>query len=158
MKRGTKIGLKVTILSIGFIILALSIFMLPNLATYTVEMNPEYAYLRLPVLIGLYITAVPFFLALYQAIQLINYIESENAFSNLAVESLRNIKTCALTIVALYVIGIIFLVSQNALHPGIAVIGFVIIFATLIISLFTAVLQELLKSAINLKSENDLTV
>jgi len=158
MKKATKLGLKVTICTIGLTILALCLFLLPDLARSAAEMNPEFSYLRFPVLLGLYITAIPFFLALYQSLKLLDYIECENAFSHLAVSSLGNIKTCAFTIIALYVIGIIFLVSQNALHPGIALIGFVIIFATIVISFFTAVLQELLKSAIEIKSENDLTV
>ena len=52
----------------------------------------------------------------------------------------------------------ILLVIQNALHPGIAIIGFVIIFATLVIAFFAAVLQQLLKSALEIKAENDLTI
>ncbi|MGC8074471.1 DUF2975 domain-containing protein [Salmonella enterica] len=39
-----------------------------------------------------------------------------------------------------------------------AIVGFVILFATFIILIFAAVLQELLESALRIKSENDLTV
>jgi hypothetical protein len=158
MKRGTLPFLKMTIVIIGTIILGLCLFLLPGTAKDAAEMNPEYAYLRFPVLIGLYITAIPFFLALYHAVKLLNYIESENAFSELAVVSLGHIKNCAITIMILYCFGVLLLALQNALHPGIAIIGIVIIFATLVISIFTAVLQELLRSAIEIKSENDLTV
>ena len=52
----------------------------------------------------------------------------------------------------------ILLGTQNALHPGIAIIGLVILFASTVILLFTAVLQELLKNALRIKSENDLTI
>ncbi|ETI68266.1 DUF2975 domain-containing protein [Neobacillus vireti] len=158
MKRGTVIWLKGTIFVIGIITFVISIFFLPGLAKEAAEMNPEYAYLRFPVLIGLYATEIPFFLALYQALKLLHYIEREVAFSELAVFSLGYIKKCAFIIIGLYVIGILMLAIQNALHPGIAIIGVVIIFAALVISLFSAVLQELLRSAIELKSENDLTV
>lgn len=158
MKQGTTTFLKIAIFIIGIIVLALCTFLLPGLANDAAEMNPEYAYLRFPVLIGLYITAIPFFLALYQALKLLNYIESENAFSDLSVMSLGHIKNYAISIIILYVIGIFLLALQNVLHPGIAIIGIVIIFATLVISLFAAVLQELLRSALEIKSENDLTV
>ncbi|MBK3493837.1 DUF2975 domain-containing protein [Viridibacillus sp. YIM B01967] len=158
MKQGTITFLKVAIFSIGIIILALCVFWLPGLARDTAEAFPEYASLRFPVLLGLYATAIPFFLALYETLELLKYIESKNAFSDLAVISLKYIKYCAITIIILYVIGLFLLVSKNALHPGIGVIGVVIIFATLVILLFTAVLQGLLKSALELKSENDLTV
>ncbi|PUB10368.1 DUF2975 domain-containing protein [Paenisporosarcina sp. OV554] len=107
---------------------------------------------------SVHFTAIPFFLAMYQGFKLLIFIESEIAFSELAVISLGHIKNCAITIIILYQIGIFLLLSQNALHPGIVIIGFVIIFTTLVISLFTAVLQQLLTSALKLKSENELTV
>jgi hypothetical protein len=158
MKQGTIISLKLTVFIIGVIIFVLCAYGLPMLSRVSSEMNPEFAYLKLPVLLGLYVTALPFFLALYQALRLLKYIESEKAFSELSVIALGNIKNCAIIIFTLYLIGMFFLLSQNALHPGIAIIGLVISFASLVISLFTGVLQELLKNAINIKSENDLTV
>jgi hypothetical protein len=158
MKRGTITFLKVNVFITGIIILALCLFWLPGLAKDSAEMNPEFAHLRFPVLVGLYFTAIPFFLALYQGFKLLIFIGSENAFSGLAVKSLGYIKNCAITIIILYLIGIVLLLSKSALHPGIAIIGFVIIFATLVISLFSAVLQQLLRSALKIKSENELTV
>lgn len=158
MKRGTITFLKLAIFIIGISVLMLCIFWLPWMAGSAAEMNPEYAYLKYPVLIGLYITAIPFFLALYQSLKLLIFIQSQNAFSELAVGSLKQIKYCAITIIILYVIGIFFLVSQKALHPGIAILGVAILFAAFIISVFTAVLQELLRNALEIKSENELTV
>ncbi|WP_219914085.1 DUF2975 domain-containing protein, partial [Bacillus paranthracis] len=38
------------------------------------------------------------------------------------------------------------------------IIGMIIIFASMVIAVFAAVLQRLLKDAIDIKSENDLTV
>lgn len=158
MKRGTTVFLKIAVFLIGITVLALCIFWLPWLANDTVEMFPEFSYLQYPVLIGLYVTVIPFFLALYQALKLLNYIENNNAFSELSVKVLNYIKYCAITISILYMIGAIFLMSQNALHPGIAIIGFIIIFTSIVIAVLTAVLQKLLKSALDIKSENDLTV
>jgi hypothetical protein len=42
--------------------------------------------------------------------------------------------------------------------PGGIVIGLVIIFASIVIAVFAAVLQKLLRNAIDIKSENDLTI
>ena len=69
----------------------------------------------------------------------------------MAVDSLGFIKYCASMISVLYVIGMILLGTQNALHPGIAIIGLVILFASTVILLFTAVLQELFKKCIENK-------
>ena len=158
MERGTTLFLKVAVYLIGITVLTLCIFWLPWLANDTVEMFPEFSYLQYPILIGLYVTAIPFFIALYRTLKLLNYIDSSNAFSELSVRDLKCIKYCANTISILYVIGIIFLISQKVLHPGIAIIGLTIIFTSVIIAVFTAVLQKLLKNALDIKSENDLTV
>lgn len=157
MKRGTIIFLKVTIFVIGAIILALCLY-LPVLAKDAAKMNPEFAYLQFPVLIGMYIAAIPFFFALLQALKILRSIETENAFSESAVISLKKIKYCAISISIIYVMETIALIFLDALHPGIAIIGFAIIFASLVISVFSTLLHELLRSALEIKSENDLTV
>ncbi|GIP32084.1 DUF2975 domain-containing protein [Paenibacillus sp. J2TS4] len=158
MIRGKTTFLKFAIVIIGIVALSLCIFWLPVLARNTAEINPDYAYLRYPVLIGVYITAIPFYIALYQALKLLHHIEKQNAFSELAVESLKHIKHCAVAIIILYVIGVTFLLFQNVLHSSIAMMGAIIIFATSSVAVFAAVLQELLKNALEIKSENDLTV
>ena len=158
MKRGSTIFLKIAVFLIGVIVLSLCIFFLPWLANDTAEMFPEFAFLQYPVLLGLYVTTIPFFVALYQAIRLLKLIDNEDAFSESSVNSLNLIKYCAITISILYVIGSFLLMSQSALHPGIAIIGFIIIFASVVIAVFAGVLQKLLRNVLDIKSENDLTV
>jgi len=158
VKQGKIRFLKLAVYGIGIIILLLCILALPFLAKHAAEENPEYAHLQYPVLIGLYITAIPFFFALYQALKLLGYIENNNAFSELSVKALGLIKYCASTISILYVVGMILLAVQNALHPGIAVIGFVIFFTSVVIMIFMDVLQELLENVLKIKLENDLTI
>ncbi|GGP16380.1 DUF2975 domain-containing protein [Oceanobacillus neutriphilus] len=158
MKRGTTIFLKAIVILIGLTVLTLCIFLLPWLANDTAKMFPEYAYLKYPVLIGLYVTAIPFFIALYQAFRLLNRIDNNTAFSEFSVKALNNIKYDAMIISFIYIIGAVFLLIVNALHPGIALIGLTIILASAVIAVFAEVLQRLLRNAIDMKSENDLTV
>lgn len=158
MNRGSTIFLKIAVFLIGVIVFSLCIFFLPWLAIDTAEIFPEYAFLQYPVLFGLYVTTIPFFVALYQAIKLLKLIDNEDAFSESSVNYLNIIKYCAITISILYVIGAILLISQNALHPGIAIIGFFIFFASAVIAVFAGVLQKLLRNALDIKTENDLTV
>jgi len=105
----------------------LCLFYLPWLANVTAEMYPEFAYMQYLVLTGLYVSVIPFFIALYQALQLLNCIDDNNAFSALAVKRLKMIKYCAAIISILYAAGAILLITQNAFHLGIAMIGFTII-------------------------------
>ncbi|WP_150284429.1 DUF2975 domain-containing protein [Rummeliibacillus sp. TYF-LIM-RU47] len=158
MKRGSLIFLRFSIIVIGLFLLIRCVFWLPSMASQATEANPTYAYLALPLLIGIYITAIPFYIALYQAYRLLNFIQEETAFSKVAVEALECIKKSALTIISMYTIGVLILLQQNALHPGLALIAAAIIFVTVVITLFAAVLQETLERALHIKAENDLTV
>ncbi|MBC2729116.1 DUF2975 domain-containing protein [Desulfosporosinus sp.] len=152
--------LKVVVVLMGLPVLALCIFLLPEIAKFFAELNPQLAYLQYPFLIGLYVTALVFFVALYQTLKLLSYIDKNQAFSELSVTALKNIKNCAITISALYVVfmPLIYLMAEVDDAPGIILIGMVIIFGCIVVAVFAAVLQKLLKNAIEIKSENDLTV
>jgi len=113
-----------------------------------------------PILLSLYIPAVPFFFALFQATKLINYIDTNRAFSLLSVKAFRNIKVCAVAIAGFFVLAMpyIFYVADKDDSPGSLLVGLVIIFAASVIATFAAVLQKLVQNAVDIKSENDLTV
>ncbi|WP_223554876.1 DUF2975 domain-containing protein [Lysinibacillus sphaericus] len=159
MKRETLL-LKTAVFLIGIPVLALCIFWLPWFANEAAEHYPKLAYLQYPTLIGVYVTAIAFFVALYMTLRLLSYIDKNEAFSDLSVRALKNIKFCAIIISGMYVIGmpVFYFMADLDDAPGIIVIGMVIIFASFVIAVFAAVLQKLLKNAIDIKSENDLTV
>lgn len=160
MKKGTTLFLKMAVIVMGIPVLALCIFLVPEIANFAEELYPDIPYLKYLVFIDLYATAIPFYFALYQAFKLLNYIDMGNAFSVLSVRALKNIKYCALAISSLYVLGmpLFFLVAEKDDAPGVIVIGLIMIFASMVIVVFSAVLQKLLQEAIHIKSENDLTV
>ncbi|MCI3196876.1 DUF2975 domain-containing protein [Bacillus sp. HU-1818] len=160
MKRGTTLFLKIAVFLIGIPVLALCIFLVPEIANFAAELYPDIAYIKYLVLINLYASAIPFYFALYQAFKLLSYIDKNKAFSELSVRALKNIKYCAITISILFVAGmpLFYLMAEKDDAPGIILIGLVVIFASMVIAVFAAVLQKLLKEAIDIKSENALTV
>ncbi|MGD6891947.1 DUF2975 domain-containing protein [Bacillus mobilis] len=160
MKQGSTLFLKTAIILIGIPVFALCIFLIPNIGNYAAELYPDIAYIKYLILINLYATVIPFYIALYQAFKLVSYIDKSNAFSKLSVRALKKIKQCAVTISILYVLGmpLFYLVAERDDAPGIIIIGMILIFASMVIAVFAAVLQRLLKDAIDIKSENDLTV
>ncbi|CAM3825090.1 DUF2975 domain-containing protein [Mesobacillus zeae] len=158
MKKGTTFSLEAAVSIVGIISLSLCIFYFPGLAQETADRFPEFSGLQYPVLIGVYATAIPFYFALYQALKLLNCIDRNKAFSEEAVKTLKHIKYCAISISVLYAFGSLLLFFENALHPGVVIIVATVIFASVVIALFSAVLQMLLKNALDIKSENDLTV
>lgn len=157
MKRET-FFLKVAVFLIGLPVLVLGVVGVPWLANHPV--NPDYAYMLYPMVIILYISVIPFFMALYQALRLLSYIDHNEAFSEVSVKALNKIKYCAITISALYMamIPFTFFVADKDDAPGLILFGTVPIFASMVIAIFAAVLQKLLNNAIDIKSENDLTV
>ena len=158
MKRGTTLFLRMAVFLIGTPVLALGLYGLPWLANNPV--NPDYAHILYPILIGIYVSVIPFFIALYQAFKLLSHIDKNQAFSELSVKALKNIKFCAMTISGLYVVILpfVYLLAELDDAPGLIIIGMVPAFASIVIAVFAAVLQKLLKEAIDIKSENDLTV
>lgn len=160
MKRGSTLFLKIALIVIGMPILALCIFVVPGIGEFAAELYPEFAYLKYLILIVMYAAAIPFYFALYQAFKLLSYIDKNKAFSSISVTALKNIKYCAIVISTLYVVGLplFYLLAERDDAPGIIVLGMVIIFASMVIAFFAAVLQKLLQEAICIKSENDLTV
>ncbi|EOP23867.1 hypothetical protein IIS_02533 [Bacillus cereus VD131] len=160
MKQVTTLFLKLAIIFIGILVLVLCIFLVPKIGDFAGELYPNIAYMKSLVLIDMYAAAIPFYLALYQAFKLLSYIDKNEAFSELSVKALKNIKYSAITISTLYLLGmpLYYLMAARVHPPSFIPIGLVIIFASMVIAVFAAVLQRLLQEAINIKSENDLTV
>ncbi|WP_339195287.1 DUF2975 domain-containing protein [Paenibacillus sp. FSL P4-0176] len=158
MKRGTTIFLKLAVLLIGVPILALCIFGIPWLANNPV--NPNYAGALYPIVIIMYVSVIPFIVALYQAFRLLSYIDKNEAFSLMSVKSLKTIKYCAIVISSFYFVMLpfVYVVAEKDDAPGLILMGMVPVFASLVIAVFSAVLQILLQEAIDIKSENDLVV
>ena len=146
----TTLFLKLAVILIGIPVIALCIFWLPGFANY----------LHYSIVIGMYGSAISFFFALYQALKLLSYIDKNIAFSELSVNALKYIKYCAITIGILYAVIAPFLIPIANFDdsPGLACIPLIIILASSVIAVFAAVLQRLLQDAIDIKSDNDLTV
>ncbi|KZD33746.1 putative membrane protein [Bacillus cereus] len=151
--------LKVIIFLAGISVLALCILLVPEMANFAANLYPNIAPMKYLVFIVMYGAAVPFYVALYQAFNLLQYIDENTAFSELSVRALKNIKRCAITISGLYVLSLpLFYFIAKKMDPPIGLVGLIIVFASLVISVFAAILQRLLQEAINIKSENNLTV
>ncbi|SIS55382.1 DUF2975 domain-containing protein [Salimicrobium flavidum] len=163
MKKGSTLFLKIAIIIIGLPILALCILVLPKIAGEAisqVQNGSELGYVVLGILIIMYAAAFPFYFALYQSFNLLLYIDRKQAFSGLSVTALKKIKACAIIISGLYVLALplIYIVAEWDDAPGLILVGMALIGAPLVVGVFAAVLQRLLKEAIDIKSENDLTV
>ncbi|MCY1714032.1 DUF2975 domain-containing protein [Caproiciproducens galactitolivorans] len=161
--------MRAVVLFIGIVVLIFSIFLFPEIlretaiiaAAASLQISPWFAFINFTFPIGLYAASIPFFIALYQTLKLLSYIDKKKAFSELSVKILKNIKYCALAICALYMAGvmpIIYCFAKLDDAPGLVLMGLVIGFTPIVIATFAAILQKLLQEAIDIKSENDLTI
>lgn len=159
MKRET-VFLKLSVIVLAIPILAACIFLLPFLWRDATESGGWIANSMRPIVVGMYVAAVPYFAALFQTFTLLGLIDRNEAFSYGAVKVLRVIKYCALTITVIYtaLLPFFYWFAERDDSPGFLVIGFVFVFAAFVIAVFAELLQKLLKRAIDMKQEIDLTV
>jgi DUF2975 family protein len=116
-------------------------------------------YFQDPFLAFAYTGSIPFFVGLYHAFKVLGYAGRNQEFSPPAVRSVRTIKYCAITLIGFVAIGevIIFLSESDDRAGGVA-IGVFIFLAATVVATATAVLERALQNAVDMKSENDLTV
>ena len=158
MKRGSIFFLKVVIFLIAIVALVLLVW-LPQIEGRAANLDLIRIYAD-PLIIYTYIASITFFVGLYQAIKLLNLIEANKVFSQGAVDTLKNMKIASLILIGFIVIGVFYIrfSGQDEDSAGPTALGIIVSFAIAVIVTATAVFQKVLQNAVDLKSENDLTV
>jgi len=161
MKKSSTIFLQVVVVLIGIVALAIMIrFPLTEGRATNLDLFSIYAD---PFIIYGYLSSIAFFVALYQAFKLLGYIGQNKVFSLSSVKALRNIKYCAIVLSCLIVIAAIYIrVSFNGNADddpaGFIAVSIVATFISIVVATAAAVFEKTLQSAVDIKSENDLTV
>jgi len=160
MKRGSTFFLRAAVAAVGIVIAALCAFALPAAWIGVAKEYDDITYALYGLIVAMYVAAIPFFIALYQALRLLDYIDKSKAFSLLSVKALKRIAYCGVAVAIVYAASmpLFYIWAENDDAPGLIVIGMAFVGASLTVAVFAAVLQRLLKEAIAIKSENDLTV
>lgn len=161
MKKTSTIFLQLVVVLVGIGTLALMLWG-PHLEGRNVNATLFQIYFTDPFLAYAYLGSIPFFVALYQAIKLLGYAGENKVFTPAAVKGMRMIKYCALITAAAIVGADIYLMvtarSNNEDAAGAVALGIVATFASIVIATATAVIERVLQNAVDIKSENDLTV
>lgn len=113
-----------------------------------------------PLILYTFIASIPFFLGLYQAFKLLNFIDANKAFSQGAVNTLKNMKFASLSMIGFIALGL-FYIRFAALGDdpaGPTMLGIFMSLAFGVVATAAGVFQKLLQNAVDIKSENDLTV
>jgi len=103
-----------------------------------------------PFILGVYIGSIPFFVALYQIFKVLGYVAQNNMFSRETEKALRTIKYCGLIIIALVILGEIFVMSGNTdERPPAIFMGLIIIAISGTMTSLAARFEKRLQNKIN---------
>src|SRR5882672_3257265 len=158
MKRGSTIFLQAVILLLGVGVFALLLWE-PHLEGRNVNATLFEIYFKDPFLAYAYIGSIPLFVALHQAFKLLGYIRRNEIFSQRSVRTLRTIKYCALAIIGFVAVSVLFMISGDRDdRPGGVFMRVLITFPSIVVATAAAMFERILQNAVDIKSENDLTV
>jgi hypothetical protein len=161
MKRSSIVFLQAVVVLIGIAALALLLGM-PQVEGRNKNATQFEVYFKDPLLALVYAGSIPFFIALYQAFKVLRYVGQNKVFSPEVVKALRTIKYCALAIIGFVGVEEIFILLMNNGdndNPGAPIfMGVLITFPSIVIATTAAMFERILQNAVEIKSENDLTV
>ncbi len=158
MKKSSTTFLQVVIVLIGIGALALMLWE-PHIEGRNVHATLFQIYFKDPFLAYAYLASIPFFVALYQAFKVLGYAGQNKVFSLSAVKALGTIRSCAIAIIGFVALGEVFIMlGDSDDRAGGVFMGILITFGSIVIATAAAVFERLLQTAVEMKTENDLTV
>ena len=158
MKRSSTAFLQIVIVLIGIGALALMLWE-PHIEGRNAHATVFEIYFKDPFLAYAYIASIPFFVALYQGFKVLGYAGQNKVFSPAAVKALRTMKFCAIAIIGFVAAGEIFIMMGDSDdRSGGVFMGVLITFCSIVIATAAATFERILQNAVEMKSENDLTV
>ena len=98
-------------------------------------------------------------MALYQAFKVLGYAGQNKIFSQAAVKALRTLKYCAIAIIGFVAASVIFMMFDDPDdRPAGVFMRVLITFPSIVVATAAAMFERILQNAVEIKSENDLTV
>jgi hypothetical protein len=161
MKRSSTLFLQIVVVLIGVAALALLLWE-PHLEGRNKNATLFEVYFQDPFLALVYAGSIPFFIAIYQAVRALGFVGRNDVFSPEVVTALRTIRYCALAIIGFVVVEEIWILVMNegdGDDPGAPIfMGLLIVLPSIVVATTAAMFERILQNAVDLKSENDLTV
>jgi hypothetical protein len=108
-----------------------------------------------------YAASIAFFVALYKAFKLLGYIGQNKVFSASSVKALKSIKYCAIVLsISIVLAGLYIRLfhSKEDDPAGFLAMCILTTFVAIVVATAAAIFEKILQNAIDMKSENDLTI
>src|SRR5262249_55331198 len=157
MNRSSTVFLQIVIVALGICVLAFLLWE-PHVEGVNAHATFFEVYFDLFIAYA-YIASIPFFVALYQAFKLLGYDRQNKVFSQEAVKALRTIKYCAIAMIGFVAVSVIFMIGGDREdRPGGTFMRILITFPSIVVAAAAAMFERILQHAVDIKSENDLTI
>jgi hypothetical protein len=108
-----------------------------------------------------YASSIAFFVALYKAFKLLGYIRQNKLFTQHSVRTLRSIKYCAIILCISILLAALYITvfhNEEEDPAGFIAMSIVVTFISIAVAAAVAVLEKILQNAVDMKTENDLTI
>lgn len=159
MKKSATIFLQAVIILVSLVAIAILIhFPLTEGRATNLDLISIYSD---PFIIYGYLSSIAFFIALYQAFKFLTLVRQNKVFSLKSVKAIRNIKYSGVVLSILIVIAAIYIRTTHAQNDdpaGFIAVCIVATFISIVVATGAAVFEKTLQNAVDIKSENDLTV
>ncbi len=159
MKKSSTVVLQIVVAALGVFALGLLLWE-PQIEGVNTHATNFEIYFKDPFIALVYLGSIPFFFALYQTFKLLGYAGENKIFSQASLKALRIIKYCAEIIIGFVFLEEFFIMLNHGSDDaaGGIFMGLLIIFGSGVVAIVAKMFEKNLQKAVDLKSENDLTV
>jgi len=159
MKRISVVFLQAVVVLIGMVALTILIWF-PLTEGRATNLDLFHIYTDPFILYG-YAASIAFFVALYKAFRLLGYIGQNQVFSTNSVKTLKSIKYCAIILsILIAAAGLYIKLFHNKNDDPAGFLGMCALatFVSIVVATAAAIFERMLQNALDMKSENDLTI
>src|SRR6476659_7930619 len=154
IKRSSTAFLQIVIVLVGIGALAILLWE-PHIEGRNAHATLFEIYFKDPFLAYAYIASIPFFIALYQAFKVLEYVRQNKTYSQATVKALRTIKYCAIAIIGFVAVSVIFIMfADKDDRPAGVFMRILVAFPSIVIATAAAMFERILQNAVDTKSEN----
>jgi hypothetical protein len=152
------VWLKLIIVICGFFGLLFCIYFSPEIGRKILLNSDNLKKLYNPFITFIWITGIPFFIALILGWQICSDIGSNQTFTVRNADRLKIISILSMIEGVLYVGALLYLFVVGSYQTNALIVLLLILFFSVVISIFTSMLSHLVRKASEIKQDNDLTI
>jgi len=150
--------LKLIIVFSGIFVLLLCIYIGPEMGRRFLLDSAKLKELYKPAIAFIWMTAIPFFIALVLGWKICSDIGSDQAFTANNGYRMKIISILSIIEGALYVSALFYISVVGSYQTNVLIFLLFILFVSVVISVFTSMLSHLVRKASEIKQDNDLTI